>query len=758
MFTSRVRIGALLIALSAMTGSYGHTAFAAGSTSYTLNSNFGNEATGNGGTSTNYKLTDAAQTWEQKPGTSNTYKLAQVTDQAQTSSSSSSSSSGGGSTGGTGGSGGTGGGHTGGSDRPPYSSSSSSSVSSSIASSVSSSIASSTAESEEDIFAPTPPRIITKSVVGLRTLQFFDALDGGPCTEEVLHGAAPQSPFPWHLLLILVFLFFCIWSCQSCAQKCAYGKVGVKKKNTPKTGKRILSLLIGMTILMTSLNLSTTAYAVQTVPLKNVYNGRLLDSSGNPVTSAVSVRFSYWNDNDHNAGDTDGTGAINTADSSYVGWNEVHTVTPDSGGRFSVSLGSATALPDFSTLPIATLLSLYLQVEVKPSAAANTSYELLDIDPTDASIDRSGVLSVPFAQNADFIDQREIGTGSGNIALVGPGGRFPDSVAPDGTNSGTYVIDADNTETSKVILQFGTTLAEQLYFDIVNSRFNFTDDLRVEGNLTVTGLINGVDITNITGAGDRLKASSGGGLNLNVQGGSYRVNGNTTNYAGGSITLTSAAINYVFFGSGGLTKNTSGFPTDESVIQIAEVTTSVGSISTIADRRVTATDDREHTIVNVMNPSFEKASYQGDGSDNIGQLSVSFDNINKKNFYLWTSTKSTLQDYDMFVKIPLSPDFTRWIASQTENPITLTYRSTSAASANNALAVTIYDTNGVPVSLSGSTSNLANTSWTEQGIEFTGSPTWTAGSDMVIKLTTSAKDNFQIHLGGLKLQYTTLDP
>lgn len=763
MRTLFVRIGLLILALSASASLVTQPVMAAGSTSYMLYSNFDNETAEGGGNATNYVLTDAQQTWEARPATSTNYELAVVTDNDQ-----SSSSSAGGTTGGT--SGGASGGETGGGGggtRSSYSSSSSVSSSeqssgntSSSSSSVSSGYSSSAASRPfDDIFEDdTAYEVIGQNVIGFHTLNFFDAVDDGPCVEKVViaHAAAGDGAFSWIPLLISLALF-AIFLLYNTVRRKTHTTIVVRELRKKKTGTRVLSLLISVGVLMTSLHLNSLhVYAAQSVPLMNMYNGRLLDSSGNPVTTEVSVRFSYWTDTDYDSGDVDGSGNINTGAASYIGWSEVQAVTPDSSGRFSLQLGSITSLPDFSTLPIGTLLSLYLQVEVKPSASANTAYELLDTDPNDAAVDRSGVLSVPFAQNADFIDQREIGTGSGNIAILGPGGRLPDNVAPDGTNSGAYVIDADNTETTAVTLQFGTTLAETLKFDIVNSRFVFSDDLRVEGNLTVTGLINGVDITNITGAGDALKASSGGGLNLNVQGGSYRINGTVTDYAGGSIALTSAAVNYVYFGSGGLSKNTSGFPTDESIIRVAEVTTTVGSINDIDDRRVTSSDDREKTVTTVMNPAFEKASYQGDGANNVGQLSVSFDNTNKRNFYLWTSTKSTLQDYDTFVRIPLSPEFTRWLQDSASNPITVTYRSTSASATDNKLDITVYDTNGVPVTLSGSTTDLANTSWTTSEVEFTGSPTWTAGGDMVIKLTTFAKDSNQMQIGGLKLQYTEL--
>lgn len=508
-------------------------------------------------------------------------------------------------------------------------------------------------------------------------------------------------------------------------------------------------------IIVIALVFAGVVHAAQTTPQKHVYNGRLLDAAGTPVTTSTSIRFSYWNTVDFVDGDTTATGAIHTGSAGYAGWNETHTVTPNASGYFSVVLGSASALPDFASMPTQTLLSLYLQVEAKAAVAADTAYELLDPDPTDTAIDRSGVLSVPFAENANMIDQRQIGTGSGSIPLLGPSGALPIAAGAAGTNAGNFIIDADDTETSEIALVFGESLGKKLTYDLVNTVFRFNDDVEIQGNLVVTGLINGVDINQIQAATSALNAFSGGGLNLQVSSGSYRLSGTAVDYDGGTIVLTPSTINYVFFGSGGLTKTTLGFPTDESYIAIAEVETSAGGITVVRDRRQLSVDDRERDRTLTFTPSFEKAAYQGDGADNVGQLTVLHDNITLKNFYAWSSTRETLQDYDILLRIPVTEDFVRFQAG-TVNPLTLMYRSTSANAADNKLDIQIYDTNGVPVTLSGAATGLSSTSWSTAQIEFTGTPTWTPGQDMLIRLKAYAKDTFQIHIGTLKLNITEM--
>ncbi len=523
--------------------------------------------------------------------------------------------------------------------------------------------------------------------------------------------------------------------------------------------KRLL-ILVG--IFCTAVSASTVLYpeavAAQVIsgPQTMVYNGHLLNASGDAVTTSHSIRFSYWNTADYVTGDLTATGAIEVSASGYAGWQEVHTVTPNAQGYFTVYLGSGTSLPDFSSMNASTLASLHLQVEVKVESSADTAYELLDANGSNDSIDRSPVLSVPFALNADMVDQRHVGTSSGSLPVLQTGGILDASTIPGGTASGVFVIDVDNTEAGDITLQFGGSLLKQLEYQQVNNYFNFNDDVNIQGDLTVSGLINGVDITSLTGGGTgtHLRVASGGGLNVNVLGGSYRVSGDITNFTGDSgIALEDNSTNYVFMTSTGTQINTVGFPTNHSYIPLAEVITENGGVRTVDDRRVFQSDDREHSTEIVLNPEFENVAMQGDASNNVGRLFVSHDSINLKNFYVWTSTITSIQDYDIILKVSLPESFLGW----NDNPVTVSYRSTSADTANNKMDISLFDTNGTPVTLSGSTTDLANTSWTTSGIEYSGTPTWTAGQDFLVKFKLYAKDDYQMQLGTVRFDFRELE-
>ncbi len=547
-----------------------------------------------------------------------------------------------------------------------------------------------------------------------------------------------------------------------------------------------------------------------------LYEGRLLNTLGAPVTSAVVFRFSFWKSADWGAGDAS-AGSINTGAGNYGQWQETQTITPNADGLFRVDLGAVNALPQLDAS-----VQKYLQVEVKNDGAPDTSFVLLD--PTgDAGADaddRKLVNSMAYAQNAQSLDGHVVGTASGNVLILGADGRISPAQMGTGTTSqnftintgdtagdttltfgtslgdetitysagndwfafsddvriegdadvagnvdaggdvqaqGNVIINGDN-DAADAVLTFGNDLgAQSLVYSSTNDRFEFSTDVHIAGNLTVEGTINGVDVTAL-GAEGALKVTDDGGLNIAISEGTYRLGGELTHFvAVTGVAMHANAINYVFFGSGGLTVQNDTFPTDEAFIPLARVTTNGSDITSIDDWRVAQSDDRESDDVVKITPEYDKSSYQGDGADNVGRLSLSQDNINKRNYYQWTTTEATLQDYDIFVHYQLPKDFVGW--DDTGTPaFSVQYRSTSASTADNELSITVYDTNGAPVSLVGGGTHLASTSWTSADLGFADGSTWTAGNEIMIKLTVSAKNSQQMHLGSIQLHYRKLQP
>jgi hypothetical protein len=228
-----------------------------------------------------------------------------------------------------------------------------------------------------------------------------------------------------------------------------------------------------------------------TAPYTISYSGRLT-SGGLPVTTAQNIRFSIWSDDDVDFGDFTVPGGINTSSPGYANWYEEHTVTPDANGLFHLRLGTITTLPNFTDS-----IHKFLQVEVKPIASPETDYEVLDPDGDIMNVnDRHPLNSSAFTINSDTVDNRDVGTDPGEIPFLDLLGKLPIITIPNGTNEDRFILDFDDTVASPnpITLQFGSALAKTLSYDTLNGWFNFNDDLRVAGNLTITGTLNGTTV------------------------------------------------------------------------------------------------------------------------------------------------------------------------------------------------------------------------------------------------------------------------
>jgi hypothetical protein len=458
------------------------------------------------------------------------------------------------------------------------------------------------------------------------------------------------------------------------------------------------SLKLGIALLISQFIFVITANAAVTIPEKFIYEGRLLDNSGDPISTSHSFRFSLWSASAVDAGDVSG-GNINTLAPHYAGWQEVQTVTPNTDGFFSFELGSVTPLPDIDYTQ-----HLYLQVEVKQSSQPDTSYEILDRAPSDPSSDRSPLGSVPYAMNADTLDDADVGTSTGDIVLLGPSDAWPVSTIPGGTNADNFVLDSNDDAGGSISLQFGNTLSKILEWDIVNDYFNFNDDVNIQGNLTITGTVDGVDVSDLSDT-----------VNTHLNGGPSKHD---------ASEIDVEAVDGHYYSAGDL--ETVIDDLDEQIFKLS------------GNKKI------------ILSSEYDAVSYKADGSNNIGRLYLDNDFSNERNFYVWKSTRPTLQDYDLIIQVPVPSDFSSWDGA---SPWTFNYRSTNAAATENKADIYIYDTTGAAVTLSGTSKDLASTSWASTSIGYTGSPTFTPGETFFIVIRMFSRNNEEMHIGEVVLNY-----
>ena len=165
---------------------------------------------------------------------------------------------------------------------------------------------------------------------------------------------------------------------------------------------------------------------VTTTPQLLIYEGELLDDAGVPVIGSYTFRFSFWDNSDYEATDVAG-GVINAAAPDYRGWSEVQTTSTIADGSFSLQMSDGTPF----TPGLFDQDNLFLQVEVKNAGDPDTAYEFVDINLSDPTEDRKIIASVPFAFNANKLDYRDLGFGSGNIPYLDIAGLLPNTVIPD---------------------------------------------------------------------------------------------------------------------------------------------------------------------------------------------------------------------------------------------------------------------------------------------------------------------------------------
>ncbi|MBU0667658.1 hypothetical protein KJ951_03720 [Patescibacteria group bacterium] len=468
---------------------------------------------------------------------------------------------------------------------------------------------------------------------------------------------------------------------------------------------KIAQIIIGAILFaVTSANLALSAPppGITTAPYTVSYSGRLTDSAGNAVTATQTVRFSLWTDADFDALDLLVTGDIDPVAGGFTGWFEEHTVTPDSNGLFHAQLGSITTLPNVT---LAT--HLYLQVDVKPVASPKTSYEVLDPTGSTADLtDRHPLNSSFYTINADTVDNADTGTGPGNIVMLDGSSLFPVSTIPGGTNVDSFTIDSDDSVAAGTIpIVFGTTLAKVIEYDLGNSRFNINDNVNITGGVEASGKIN-------------FAAAS-----------EFHMREVADEAAAACTTVSELVLD-----------------TTENVIYSC---TAPGAPGTWAS---TAAPSYAQSLV--IEPEYEDAVIVPDGTSNKGKLQSFFVDTDGSpgnaniNYYRWTTRQAGLQDIDLVLRVNLPERFSSFQAT----PLQITYRTADANTANNKIDVTLEDTAGTAVALTGG-SNLVSGTFATGGITLGGAPTFTAGQPITLKIKLSALSTGFADIGRISLNY-----
>jgi len=566
----------------------------------------------------------------------------------------------------------------------------------------------------------------------------------------------------------------------------------------PKITK-LVSFALGVAILI-----AIPASSFASVPDNFVYEGRLLDSAGAPMTSAKVFRFSFWSSSDFVAGDINGAGAINVASPNYGGWQEVQAVSFNSSGVFSLEIGSATPLPSIDYTK-----HRFLQVEIKNVGDPDTSFEVMD--PTGDNM-------------ADTNDRETIGS-------------VPYSKIAEATNEENFILDKNDTVlgagTGTVRLQFGSLLGKYLEYDFDNSRFNFNDSVKVSGNFIVTGMVDHSGATGFVLREDPDPASNsscsrigeliydttdlklqhckvvgGAGVasweDVGVGAGSHMQNtdiGTTSNDftldkddSGGVVRLVFGDTVNEFLAHDGtnfyftddlLMQNDKSIQFRDSDLNInssidgqldinadTELEINAPTVDLNGDLDISGNitgatiDGDNNTITNLdksmfktfstdirFEPEYPNTSVYDDGSNNSVSLFGNYDAANGRQYYVLSSNDGAIQDLDLVVSIKLPDDF----VSFDVNPLQLYIRSLTNNLADNYIDLTLRDTSNNPVLLVGGANLVSSVvdTWELKNVTFGGAPAFVAGENIVLDIKLHTNSAGKMYSGTLIFNYIT---
>ncbi len=308
--------------------------------------------------------------------------------------------------------------------------------------------------------------------------------------------------------------------------------------------------------------------------------------------------------------------------------------------------------------------------------------------------------------------------------------------ANDGGATGT-------TESILVINNADTNEAVETGIKFVNAGGGFTTGIDM-ANLIIANV--GASGTDFSGTGgltlaDALSVTSGGiavtAGGATITSGSLAVNSDSVTSDG---VLTIDANDSVVLGGGG---NTYTFDESSGPLYAG-----------------TARPARKQTL----SPEYPGATLTADGGSNSGTMTTDFceqgasadvPDTNTSvcntsgdihNYYSWTTSQGSAQDYDIWVRWRVPDNFAAWDS----NPIQVYAKRTDAT--NNAVSVYVYDTAGVLENAGGT--QVAGTTWTQTAVEASFAGTYTPGSYLTVRLVLTADTGGDsVQVGEMNLNY-----
>lgn len=367
-------------------------------------------------------------------------------------------------------------------------------------------------------------------------------------------------------------------------------------------------------------------------------------------------------------------------------------------------------------------------------------------------------------------DIQVLGTMSGSALNVDRNATVGGTLTASGTITGVGAISAGTTITAGTNITAGgrfsgATLRIGSGGADIQGVLNASGAIRTDSNITLNddaGAVDGVlSFGNASGtqnltfqnSSQLFRLSRGLFVNGAISGSLLRIDGNAqvgSLSASGAIR-TEGSIS-------GATLNIGGALTLRGITYNAPTSNVAGQLTNDGAGNLTWTNvevGNGSGLIMSMHPEYPNAIYFSSGSSYIGQMTASGGTTSLENSYVWTTTRATLQDYWISVRVRIPDNFTSWDAVK---PIELRYKTADGTSTNNHVTVRMRDTAGALVTLTNG-SDLASATWATANI--TGpqsSGTWTPKGYATIYVKLAALTSKNAAAGFINLNYETTTP
>ena len=268
------------------------------------------------------------------------------------------------------------------------------------------------------------------------------------------------------------------------------------------------------------------------------------------------------------------------------------------------------------------------------------------------------------------------------------------------------------------------------------------------GNSTIHhGIATTLEITEALHNNADIHIESTGDLSLENSDVSDATNFYITNTTAADRTLSFTGFTSAYLRNGGPIIDLSGGLTLKANTRyLAHITENSGNFYFNATEAGGGTSG---AISKVYSAEYAGAVFSADGADNLGTMTAENARTanNYMNYYQWTSTQTSMQDYDVVLRFTLPDNFKSW---QT-NAIQVDYVVSDAADAN--ITAEIYSESGT---LLATLLSQTATTWTLVNIAMDtdlATTLTTPGETAVIILKLAASNNATVRIGDVTLNY-----